>query len=53
MDMNWPWVWGGPLVHLEHRVLRVTDGRIGFEIDFTKSLPVYRPLSIKEGSDNI
>ncbi|MCX7669116.1 MAG: hypothetical protein N2439_03475, partial [Anaerolineae bacterium] len=45
MDLNWPWVWGGPLVRLEGRVLSVTDGREGFGIDFTGDLPRYRPFT--------
>ncbi len=41
-DLDWPWVWGGPLVRLENRALSVTDGKDGFEIDFTGDLPQYR-----------
>ncbi len=44
LDLDWPWVWGGPLVRLENRILTVSDGRGGFVIDFTGDLPVYRPL---------
>lgn len=44
MDLNWPWVWGGPVVRLEKRVLTVSDGQSGFVIDFTGDLPRYRPL---------
>jgi len=42
LAMNWPAVWGGPFVTLRDRVLRVTDGRGGFEIDFTGDLPAYK-----------
>lgn len=43
LDLNWPWVWGGPIVRLENRVLTVTDGTEGFAIDFTGPRPQYRP----------
>lgn len=35
---------GGPLVTLEGRVLRISDGQRGFVVDFRGELPVYRGL---------
>ena len=38
-------VFDGPFVHQADGVLRVNNGREGFEIDFTGDLPVYRDWS--------
>jgi hypothetical protein len=40
---NWP-VFGGPYVYLDGSVLRVSDGRDGYVVDFTGNLPVYNRL---------
>ncbi|MGC9454086.1 MAG: hypothetical protein ACP5HU_04405 [Phycisphaerae bacterium] len=41
-------VYDGPYVQQDDGVLRVNDGRDGFEIDFTGDLPVYRPYDPTE-----
>ncbi|MCH8474936.1 MAG: hypothetical protein LAT55_06880 [Opitutales bacterium] len=38
---DWP-VYNGPFVHQADGVLRVNDGRRGYEIDFSGDLPVFR-----------
>lgn len=38
---DWP-VYDGPFVHQSEGVLRVNDGRQGYEIDFSGDLPVFR-----------
>ncbi len=41
---SWKAVYDGPFVKNENGVLRLTDGKTGYEIDFTGDLPVYRAI---------
>ena len=37
-------IFGGPLVELKNSRLRIHDGQDGYEVDFSGTLPIYRPL---------
>jgi hypothetical protein len=39
---NWP-VYAGPIVRLADSVLTISDGRDGYQVDFSGELPIYRP----------
>jgi hypothetical protein len=42
---TWDAVYSGPYVECKNSVLKIWDGKTGYEVDFTGDLPVYRSLS--------
>lgn len=42
---TWDAVYSGPYVECKNSVLKIWDGKTGYEVDFTGDLPVYRSFS--------